>query len=103
MEKLKKWWKGIKEKRKEREYQKQCDQEEKRFKKHCLEADRKHAIDGKRYFVIPAGDLELIVVNNDWLKSYNRMVPKNKRISFKQLIEQSYYCTSSKSPVRKVS
>jgi len=70
------------------------------FKKQCKIADKLHEKTGKRYFVIP-GDGRCHVVDNEFVKQYNRKA--KKKISFKDLIEGCYYCTSAKSPVRKVS
>ena len=63
------------------------------YRKHRRKADKLHKKTGKRYFVIPESDTKCIVVNNDWLKYYNRKVPKSKRLTFKELCEMAYYST----------
>jgi hypothetical protein len=57
------------------------------------EADQLHATHGKRYHVVPTGPRKLEVVDNDYVDRYNRLVPKNKRITYLKLIKMSYYST----------
>lgn len=69
--------------------------EEKYFKRKCNEADNQFQLTGKRHFVIPFGEQELIVVNNHWLKIYNKKVGTGQRRTYKQLIESAYYATKA--------
>lgn len=61
---------------------------------YCTEADRRHKLTGKRYFVIPDGK-KLKVVDNDYIKLYNKAAAhlKCKKINIKDLLEASYYVT----------
>lgn len=92
--------KSIKEVIANRKYKKGCKQEEAKLKKAKDEADRKHRLTGKRYFVVPQSNNSLMVINNDDLKYHNQKSPKEKRINFKQLIEMAYYSTPSGGLVR---
>ena len=58
------------------------------------EADRLHATTGKRYHIVPSGKRGLIVVDNSFVKTYNSMQPKGKRITINDLLKMSYYSTS---------
>jgi len=64
------------------------------WKKVIKEANELHQKTGKRYYVIPTVN-KCIVVNNDWLKLYNKSQKKNKQptLTHKQLTEMAYYDT----------
>ena len=59
-------------------------------------ADKLHELTGKRYFVMP-GDAGLQVVDNEYLKSYNRSAARNhtRRWTIKDVLEVCYYATGS--------
>ena len=63
-------------------------------------ADRLHKLTGKRYFVVPATDTTLMVVNNDYVKHYNKHSGQ-KKITFHDLIKMAYYYTSTRPPTKK--
>lgn len=55
-------------------------------------ANKLHKLTGKRYWIVP-GTKNLLVVNNDFIKQYNRKCPKHKRIDHIKLNDMAYYCT----------
>ena len=67
------------------------------------EADNKHILNGgRRYHVIRTTGARLIVVDNTFVKRYNKKISKlkkGKKITIKDLIELSLYTTSCNSPV----
>ena len=65
------------------------------FKRKVKEANEMHKRTGKQYHVIPGPRKELLIVNNEWLKKFNKAIKKGggKPISFPQLLEMSYYST----------
>ena len=54
-----------------------------------------HEKTGKRYFVVPMTATRCTVVNNDYIKSYNKQKGA-KRININDLIRMSYYSTSTR-------
>jgi hypothetical protein len=67
---------------------------EKRYLKRMIaEAKRMHLITGKRYHVVPELlSNKLLVVDNDYIKSYNRLI-KGKRVTGIDLIKMAVYST----------
>ncbi len=67
------------------------------FRWYKYEADRMHELTGKRYFVIPKSDSRLSVVDNNYIKRYNKAASKLhfNKITFLDLIESCYYCTTT--------
>jgi hypothetical protein len=63
-------------------------------------ADRLHKLTGRRYFVVPKTANSLTVVDNSYIKYYNK-VNKNKQITIVDLINMSYYATSVQGIIRK--
>lgn len=104
MEKFKNWWKGTKI-----VYWYNSVWNHFHFKNMCRKANKMHKMTGKRYFVVPKTDTSLMVVDNEYIKQYNKFMSKQKKanrvkkITIKDLIEMSYYCTSTKGLVRNVS
>lgn len=85
----------FKEWKKEREYQKKLAIEEKKFEAYKEEANRLHRISGKRYFVVPKSETECIVVDNVYIKAYNRQKGVRK-INIHDLIKMAYYATPAR-------
>ncbi len=57
-------------------------------------AIRLHELTGKRYHVIPVTETSLMVVDNTFVKAYNKTINgRNNRITFHDLINLSYYST----------
>lgn len=56
-------------------------------------ANKLHKSTGKRYFVVPKTDTSLIVVNNTFIDSYNK-IKGIKKINIHDLITMSYYSTN---------
>jgi len=67
------------------------------LKKMTKDADKKHELTGKQFFVVPASKTRLMVVDNSYVKAYNKMASKQKRpkITHPQLLEMCYYKTPS--------
>lgn len=61
-------------------------------------ANRLNKLTGKRYFVVPATDTSLMVVDNNYVKFYNKQKGV-KKIDIYDLIKMSYYATSTRSLV----
>lgn len=61
-------------------------------------ANKRHEIDGKRYYVYPAGPEMLLVFNSIELKDLKRrgFVSKGAKIDVSTLLRDSYYYTSNK-------
>ena len=64
-----------------------------KFNKAKKTADHLHATTGKRYHVVPSGKNKLAVVNNDYIKLYNKTKGVKKKINIHTLIKLSYYST----------
>jgi len=58
-------------------------------------AEKMHKITGKQYFVVPKTKKSCMVVDNSFIKAYNKSVPKGKRIKHVDLLKLCYYKTSS--------
>ena len=64
------------------------------FWKAKRKAIKLHKLNGKRYHVVPASNTTLVVVNNDYIKRYNKAIKnKRKKINISDLIKMSYYST----------
>ena len=64
-------------------------------------ANKKHKITGKRYHVVPKSNDSLMIVDNTYIKFYNKAVKgKSKKITINDLIRMSYYSTSAKGLTR---
>jgi hypothetical protein len=64
------------------------------FWKAKRKANKMHRLTGKRYHVVPASETKLMVVNNDFVKEYNRLVKKKgHKITIEKLLKMSYYST----------
>lgn len=62
------------------------------------QADQAHKETGKRYFVVPATENRCMVVDNTYIKYYNRQKGV-KKINIHDLIKMAYYATSTRSLV----
>jgi len=71
-----------------------------RFKRARRKADKMHELTGRRYHVIAAADNKLVVVDNNFVKYYNKKT-KGPKITIDKLIEMSYYSTSVEGITRK--
>lgn len=71
------------------------------FKKNVRKAKKLHNLTGKRYFVVPATEQTLMVVDNTYIDHYNRFVKKNggKKININDLLRMAYFATSCESIV----
>lgn len=58
------------------------------------EAERLHKLTGKQYFIVPKTKTSLMVVDNTFIKYYNKNAPKGKRITHPDLLKMCYYKTS---------
>jgi hypothetical protein len=56
------------------------------------EADKRHKSNGRRYHVVPATSTRLIVVDNSYIKHYNKH-SKGPKLTIVKLLEMSYYST----------
>lgn len=64
------------------------------FWKAKRKAIKMHKLTGKRYHVVPFSDKKLGVVDNTFVKSYNRTVNgKRNKITIDKLLKMSYYST----------
>ena len=70
------------------------------FKNKKKKADKLHKLTGKRYHVVPATSTSLMVVDNSYIKVYNKVV-KGRKITINDLLRMSYYSTSVQSVTRK--
>ena len=65
-----------------------------KFWKVKREANKKHKLTGKRYHVVPFDDKTLGVVDNSFIKAYNKTVKgKQNKITIDKLLKMSYYST----------
>ena len=73
------------------------------FKIARKKADKMHKLTGRRYHVIPAPNNKLMVVDNSFVKVYNKKAKeiKTKQIDAMDLIKMSYYSTSLQGVTRK--
>lgn len=62
------------------------------FWKMKRKANKLHQTTKKRYHVVPMSETELMVVNNDFIKWYNKHT-RGKKINIHDLIKMSYYST----------
>jgi len=58
-----------------------------------IQANRLHKLTGKQYWIVPKTETSCMVVDNSFIKEYNRLAPKSKRIDFVNLEKMAYYCT----------
>jgi len=58
-------------------------------------AKKLHKLTGKQYFVVPKTQTSCMVVDNSFIKAYNKNVPKSKRIRHIDLLKMCYYKTSA--------
>lgn len=56
-------------------------------------ANKLHSVTKKRYHVLPISDTKLIVVDNSFLKYYNKQKGV-KKINIHDLLKMSYYSTN---------
>ncbi len=63
------------------------------FWKMKRKANKLHKMTKKRYHVVPLSDTKLTVVNNDYIKWYNKHKGV-KKITIHDLIKMSYYSTN---------
>ena len=63
------------------------------FKNMKRKADKMHKLTGKQYFVVPKTKTSCMVVDNSFIKAYNRNMPKNKRITHIDLLRMCDYKT----------
>lgn len=66
-------------------------------------ANKLHQMTGKRYFVLPATQTKLMVVDNTYIKNYNKAIKKEKgykKININDLLNMAYYATSTRSLVK---
>lgn len=69
--------------------------ERKRLKIAKRKAIKLHKLTGKRYHVVPNGSGGLMVVDNEFLKIYNKNVKGlGKQLTFQDLMKNSYFSTS---------
>jgi hypothetical protein len=62
------------------------------------QANALHNKTGKRYHVLPTHNGRLMIVDNEYVNAYNKLVKgTHKKITIKTLIEQSYYSTPANS------
>ena len=75
------------------------------FNQKKKEADRLHKLTGKRYYVLPISKSRLGVVNNEYLKVYNKWAAHNnrKKIRLPDLLDMAYYHTPQEPLTRKKS
>lgn len=72
------------------------------FWKAKRKANKMHRLTGKRYHVIPQSDGKLTIVDNEFIKHYNRVVKgKSKKITIHDLLKMSYYSTPVQGITRK--
>ena len=55
-------------------------------------ANKLHLMTKKRYHVVPMTETKLMVVDNNWIKHYNKYTT-GKKINIHDLIKMSYYST----------
>ena len=64
------------------------------FWKMKRKANKMHKLTGKRYHVVPKDNTHLMVVDNSFIKRYNKAVKgKSKKITIHDLLKMSYYST----------
>jgi hypothetical protein len=56
------------------------------------EANLRHSVDGKRYFVVKIGP-SYVITNNEIRKRMNRRNPPHLRITFAEMMKNKVYCT----------
>ena len=61
------------------------------FKK--KEAMRKWELTGLRHWVLPTSGHKLIVVNNRYIKEYNKLVERKKQLNIYDLERMAYFAT----------
>jgi hypothetical protein len=69
------------------------------FKNKVREAKRLNKLTGKRYFVVPATNHSLCVVDNTYIKLYNKQKGV-KKININDLIRMSYFATQTRPLVK---
>jgi hypothetical protein len=65
------------------------------FKMKVREAKKLNKLTGKRYFVVPQTNHSLTVVDNTYIKFYNRQKGV-KKININDLIRMAYYATETR-------
>jgi len=67
--------------------------EEKAIKKAKKLAQRRHAVDGRRYYVLPDWNGDLMVLNNREIDQLKRHGVMSKRVNVKHLLDEAVYFT----------